>query len=225
MAKKSIEYSDISWNPFSGCLALDCAVRNRKACWAEKMANRQKGQNGYDRETPFRPTFHPDKLRQPYHWKKPRRIAACFMGDFAFAQMEVQKAILEVANMTQRHRYYFLTKQPHLIKHLIFPENIWLGVTINCQKDLWRIDELSEINAKVKFGSFEPLYDELTLDDLLHYLDWIIIGAQTNPPKQPKRVWIENILDSAEDLGMPVFMKDNLRFEPKLLEFPLGLKV
>jgi protein gp37 len=219
--KKSIEYSDIAWNPFTGCLAEDCAVEQRKACWAKRMAQRQQGHNGYPEENPFQPTFHPDKLEQPLHWIKPRRIATCFMGDIAFATPNQRSVIYRVMRETPQHRYYILSKQIASLRDDTFPKNAWVGTTINCQRDMHRLLELLSLPVQeVYFLSLEPPYEDLVFPREAIYVKWLIIGAQTNPEFQPKQDWVQHILDFADSIGIPVFMKANLRFEPKRLEFP-----
>jgi protein gp37 len=240
--KKNIEYADESWNPFSGCLVEDCAVKERKGkCWAEKMAQRLKGRCGYDKIDPFKPSYHGEetknlgyktvkKINIPRHWKKPRRIDCCFMGDISFASEDVLDQILETIRLTQHHRYYILTKNPKALLKIQWPKNAWVGVTINRNKDLYRVDLLKRIRAKIRYLSIEPLYEKLDPDRLYQYftdetgfIRWIIIGAQTKPELQPKTDWVDSILELNDHYSkIPIFMKNNLKYEPKRFEFPKG---
>lgn len=221
--KKNIEYADISWNPITGCLVKDCAIKQKLgSCWAQKMAFRLKGRAGYDLKDPFKPTFHEDKLEQPLHWKKPRRIDCCFMGDVSFARPEWIERVLKIVEQTPQHRYYFLTKNPGPLKNYYFPENAWVGVTVNRRNDLWRILELEWVFAQTKYVSIEPLYEIIRLNGIVTHVNWIIIGAQTNPEFQPRTQWVQAIIHDARELKIPIFMKENLKYSNKLTEFPEG---
>ena len=74
----NIEWTDETWNPVTGCTKVSPGCAN---CYAERMAKRLKGRFGYPADEPFRVTAHPDKLCDPYHWKRPRRVFAVSMGD------------------------------------------------------------------------------------------------------------------------------------------------
>lgn len=226
--KKGIEYSDKEWNPYTGCKAVKdynlCALG--KNCWAYKMSFRQAGRNGYDADEPFKPTFHEDKLDVPLKRKKPTRFNACFMGDIAYATKEQLEKILDVVRQCPQHRFYFLTKQPDLLaeKDLIFPDNAWVGVTVNRQEDAWRIDKLRiHINATHKWVSFEPLYSYISTT--VWKIDWIVIGAQSNPEVQPEKEWVERLLASANIRDVPVFIKPNLTVVDPRMELPKELVI
>ena len=223
--KKNIEYTDESWNAISGCIPTDCAVKEHiSKCWAEKMADRLKGRYGYDIKNPFKPTFHKDQINKPLHWKKPRRVVCCFMGDIAYAEYDWIKQVLDIIKKTPQHRYYILTKKPSALLQYKFPNNTWVGVTINRKKDLYRFEDLLHIHSMVKYISFEPIYESLDLleekYEMINDKFWIIIGAQTNPEFQPEKKWVDNIVNFARINNIPVFMKDNLRYEPKTYNFP-----
>ena len=221
--KKSIEYSDESWNPYSGCLILDCAVKSILGrCWAERMAFRLKGRFGYNSVDPFISTFHEDKLHEPLKWRKPRRIVVSFMGDIGYCKREWMLKILHVVSKTPQHRYYFLSKYPRNFQDYIFPKNAWVGTTVNLNKDLYRIRDLQIVNASIKFVSFEPIYENIILGDTIG-IHWFILGAQTNPEFQPRLLWVKNLIDHAQRSSIPVFLKDNLKWLPRFNDFPEGL--
>lgn len=220
--KKGIEYSDKSWNPYSGCEMTGCAVAKR--CWAHNRALRLRGRYGYDLANPFKPTFHPDKLQVPLKRKKPTRFNACFMGDIAYCKKEWMKMILNVVKDSPQHIFYFLTKQPHLVEAmaLTFPDNAWVGVTVNEDADCWRIPFLRQIDAENIWISVEPMYGPVTCN--LVGIDWIVIGAQTNPEIQPKKEWVNNLITTSVDLGIPLFMKPNLFGTNHLKELPEAIR-
>lgn len=227
--KKGIEYADLSWNPFSGCEAVfdkeKCAVGTN--CWAYRralMLGHNPRVKGYTMPYPFEPTFHKDKLDIPCQRKKPTRWDSCFMGDIAYAEWEWLEIIMEVVRQCPQHRFYFLTKQPDLLAKMdiSFPDNAWLGVTVNREEDLWRIDQLLEIQACHIWTSFEPVYEEI--NPSLAGLDWIVIGAQSNPEVQPEKKWVEDIIKIADNLDIPVFIKPNLTVVDPRMELPEELE-
>ena len=225
--KKGIEYADKSWNPSTGCYAVyggTCDVG--KNCWAYRMSLRLAGRYGYPpKPNNFKPTFHPDKLDIPLKIKKPQRFDCCFMGDIAYAEKEWMEQILDVVEKCPQHIFYFLTKRPELVadKELIWPDNAWVGVTVNCQNDGWRIPELKRIHCKNRWVSFEPLYSSIIPN--LHRIDFVAIGAQTKPDLQPKKEWVRNIITIAEGLNIPVFVKPNCTVVEPRMELPEVLKV
>jgi protein gp37 len=135
--------------------------------------------------------------------------------------------VIKVAEKNPHHTFQFLTKNPSRYKEFKFPENCWLGTTVNSQSDVYRILQLVEnADRNIKFVSFEPLYGEIRMlfPDPDHVVDWIIIGAQTNPWKLPKPEWVRNLIDQARSIGAAVFLKDNLRWPEKIQEFPEARK-
>ena len=222
-----IEYLQYTWNPLVGCSGIGCAVA--KACWARGQAKRQKPK--YAEEAPikgelvrgcqdcydFKPHYHLERVNQPLLVKKPARIGVCFMGDLfdKSALLSPLQRIFNVMGAAFWHTFIVLTKQPQNIPlDLVFPSNVWLGVSVNLQADLWRVEELKKRKAALKFVSFEPLFEEIT--DLHHSwldlsgIDWVIIGAQKRPNLQPEEQWVGNLIMKAFDAGAKVFLKNNL---------------
>ncbi|MDI6886709.1 MAG: DUF5131 family protein [archaeon] len=213
-----IGWTDFTWNPVKGLCPVGCDY-----CYARRIYKRFH----YD------PTIRLDgnELLAPYKLKKPARI---FVGStielFAsWVPKEWLERIIEVAYDCKLHTFIFLTKQPTYIQIGRYPQNVWIGVTITSQKEIWRAEALSSdfIQAKIKFASFEPLHSSINIDPVAFLsLDWIIIGAETGNRKDkiiPKGSWIQNIIEQASDCGIPIFMKDNLKpYWPDRLkqEFP-----
>ena len=211
-----IGWCDATWNPYTGCLNT-CPF-----CYARKLAEgRLKGRFGYDHG--FLPTFHPDRLREPYHIKTPKKIFVASMGDL-FGDWMVDhrnwiRDVMGVVHDNPRHTFQFLTKYPQNLDHLLGDDiftlislNMWMGVSVTCDDDLWRIDHLRKVVGGIRFISFEPLIDNVNYLDLLG-IDWIIIGAETGtrPDKvSPDYTWIHNLITEADAYNVPVFMKDNL---------------
>jgi len=115
------------------------------------------------------------------------------------------------------YTFIFLTKQPQNLPNK-FPDNCWVGVTATDSLALSKaIYWLSKVEAKVKYISVEPLLNGYPLDGLSTALfktggiNWIIIGSQTKPYKPPKIEWVKEIVEAADKVGIPVFLKDNLK--------------
>lgn len=211
MNKTKIEWTDYTWNPVTGC------KHNCPYCYAKKISNRFYGN--------FEPTFHPERLKEPYKLKKPNKIFVVSMGDLfgEWVPKEWIEQIITVAKENPQHIFQFLTKNP--IRYvqlnttrLSFPKNCWLGTTVNTQEDTKRILNLNCMSGVNKiFVSFEPLLGEINYPPLFN---WVIIGAQTNPELQPKKEWVQNIINDAWGRNIPVFLKDNLKWDEKIKQFP-----
>jgi len=122
--------------------------------------------------------------------------------------------ILRSCGSNPKHTFLILTKNLPRDKKIYFPSNVWLGATLNSFNDWARGYFLRESSAKVKFISFEPLLGKVfgaSYSLPLDGINWIIIGAQTKPYKPPQREWVETIMDEADKLSIPVFLKNNLK--------------
>ncbi len=216
MNRTKIEWTDFTWNPVTGCLH-GCPY-----CYGRKIANRFRSifPNGY------KPTFHPERLEEPYRIKKPSKIFVCSMGDLFGNWVPAKwiEAVIRVAEDNPQHIFQFLTKNPARYKEFSFPRNCWLGTTVTSYEDQDRILDLpryGENGRTINFVSFEPLLGEVNLEGWIWgYIDWVIIGAQTNPYRPPKPEWVERIIVGARRNGKPVFLKDNLRWPERIQEFP-----
>jgi len=131
-----------------------------------------------------------------------------------------------VMEKASQHTFIILTKQPQNIDLTEpIPKNVWIGVSVNTQKDVWRIDVLRDVHTSVRIVSFEPLYEAIVAS--LKDVDWVIIGAQTRPLVTPKTGWVQNLIQSANLHQIPVFLKNNLKPEwetKKYQEYPLKVK-
>lgn len=213
MNHTKIEWTDYSWNPITGC-------NNRcPYCYATKMATRLKGRSGYDKETPFKPTFHPQRLFQPLTATKPSMIFTCSMGDFFDSEVKSawREDVYKVMDTAKLHTYQLLTKQPIIEPEFRtnFPKNMWLGISIDGTSKYWKkpLDTLKNSSASVKFISFEPLLGDELPDDL-NDIDWAIIGAQTGiGAKNVNPHVVNRVIDLITSNGIPLFVKPNLRLQ------------
>lgn len=227
MNRTKIEWTDYTWNPVTGCLSTDTQCAVRMYCYARRTAKRLAGRCGYPPSpNEFKPTFHPERLEEPYRIKKPSKIFVCSMGELfgSWVSREWQEAVFKVASDNSQHTFQFLTKFPEGYTHFWrWPDNVWLGATLNSDEDWQRWNYLVEVNARVIFISAEPLLGPLGEDVDFEDLGWLIIGGQTNPERQPEKSWLETLLKEVDRVKVPVFMKDNLDYpEPKRREWPRG---
>jgi protein gp37 len=213
MNRTKIEYLDYTWNPLVGCHGITCAVR--KECWARKQAKRRKHacSDCYD----FKPHYHLERKDQPLHLTKPSKIGFGFMADPFDSGFGIcsNQSLFDVMQKASWHRFLCLTKQSENMKVFardwqVIPDNVCMGVSVNRVTDLHRIDDLREINAKVKCVSAEPLLEDLARSIDLSGINWLIVGAQTRPNLQPDEKWVHDLINKAGFMGIPVFLKNNL---------------
>jgi len=178
---------------------------------------------------PFYPRFWPERLgeitnklrrwgrNRIVHAHEPRGVFVCDMSDLFGTGIpeEWTRRVLGKMQYAKQDRFFLLTKQPqNLIKFSPFPPNCWVGATV-CTNGAMTLalEHLSNIQAKVKFISFEPLLGFIGMNDHMNLkgiVDWVIIGAQTKPSVFPKIEWVQEIVEAADKAGIPVFLKDNL---------------
>jgi protein gp37 len=218
MNKTKIEWTDYSWNPIVGC---------KHGCWycyAKKLTQRFKKifPNG------FEPTFHPERLKEPWELTKPSKVFVCSIADL-FASWTPQRWKEEVWSSMMfcpvKHTFQLLTKNPENIpKNVEYLDNFWFGTTVTCENDDWKnIAEIKKVHAKVRFVSFEPILGELPADVCLEGIDWVIIGKLTGSRKvKLDPWWVASVYNEARRHNIPIFMKNNLKptFEAKVQEFP-----
>ena len=209
-----IEWCDETWNPVTGCSWRSVGCDN---CYARRMANRLRGRFGYPADDPFRVTFHLDRLDQPLHWRKARRIFVCSMGDLFHDDVGISpvKAIVGVQSDAPQHTYLWLTKRPSNMEEIIFrlfddnpAPNLWLGVTVEHSDYLRRFDYLCAIPATVRWVSLEPLLGPVDLHSHLPYIQWVVVGPETGPGARPMNLdWARLVRNQCADAGVAFFYK------------------
>jgi len=229
--RKDVEWSNIGLNPVTGCghwgKTPYCDIW--KVCWAEKRAKMNKGRFGYPKPPDhFKPTIHEDKFKVPKHWKKPRVCATCLMADLFSCGMpdEYIKRVIQMAKDNPRHIFMFLTKAPARASRFTFPDNAWVGTTVNTVIDISRIYQLKNVTCGGRFISFEPIKQHLHMSgESLQDIQWVVIGSQTRPTVHPPREWVDDIIDSADKFQVPVLIKSNSNYEPKRFDYPLTIRM
>ena len=219
MGDTKIQWAEKVWNPITGCSKVSEGCR---FCYAERMAKRLRGRYGYPKDDPFSVTFHEDRLRQPYHWHKPRRIFVCSMGDLFHEDIPFRDIdmIIETAIDCPQHTFLILTKRPKrmftwytrtvIIGGGDFYKNIWLGVSVCNQAEAdEKIPILLQIPAAVLYISYEPALSSLYLrPEWLEKLGLVIAGCESGPGRRPaKQIWFRNIKDQCVNTEIPFFLK------------------
>ncbi len=230
MGISKIEWCDKSWNIITGCSPISEGCQN---CYAKRMAYRLKGRYGYPKDDPFRVTFHPDRLDEPLHWKKPSRIFVVSMGDIFHDDVDgfCLSAIWSIIERAYWHTFLILTKRPERWKRLTPPlppyKNIFFGVSIENQQTAdERIPILLQIPAAKRFVSVEPILGSVNLGKLSDpNIGWVICGGETGPKARPMHPdWARSLRDQSKVAGVPFFFKSMGDFERNKTKCPCGCR-
>ncbi|WP_316809086.1 phage Gp37/Gp68 family protein [Pedobacter agri] len=210
MAQSNIEWTELTWNPVTGCNKISPGCKN---CYAEVMTRRLQFMGVEKYAGGFALRTHLDTLNAPFSWKKPKVVFVNSMSDLFHVDVPLDfiKAVFSVMNQTPQHIYQVLTKRSErlleIASELTWTDNIWMGVSVENQAYAYRIPELAKTQAKIKFLSIEPLIDELTQMDLTG-INWVIVGGESGHKARPiKRAWINTIKDTCENERIPFFFK------------------
>lgn len=210
MKTTKIEWTDKTWNPITGCTKKSAGCAH---CYAEVMAQRLKAMRLEKYRNGFELTLHEDNLEEPFTWKKAHNIFVCSMSDLFHENVpfEFIDRIMDTIKRTPQHRYQILTKRSERMKGYFqtreVPQNVWLGVTVECKSSKGRIDHLRDLDATVKFLSCEPLIEDLGKLNL-GGIDWIIVGGESGPKARPMQLdWVINIKQQVEQQGSAFFFK------------------
>jgi protein gp37 len=210
MAKSSIEWTEMTWNPTTGCDKISAGC---KYCYAEEMTKRllAMGQEKY--KDGFAVRTHEDALSAPYVWKGQKIVFVNSMSDLFHPEVPlafIQK-VFAVMNDTPQHTYQVLTKRAErlleLHEYLDWTPNIWMGVSVEDSRVTHRIDCLRQTNAKTKFLSCEPLIGPLENMNLDH-IDWVIVGGESGRKARPmQELWVWDIMQQCRLAGVAFFFK------------------
>jgi len=211
MAEKStIEWTESTWNPVTGCTKISTGCEN---CYAERMAKRLQAMGQPNYRNGFKLTCHQHVLDLPLHWKKPQMIFVNSMGDLFHKQVskEFILKIFDTMNKASQHTFQILTKRAmhleDLSSSLPWSENIWMGVTVENSDYKERINSLRRTGAYIKFLSLEPLLGDVGVLNL-EGIDWVIVGGESGPKARPiKAGWVRDIQEQCKEQNVSFFFK------------------
>jgi len=238
-----IPYIDEAWNVISGCSGKGCKAN----CWAREMVKRFPAIHEHEQleypgiGVPFNKVqFHPDRLDKPLHWRKPRRVGVCFMGDWMDEQVidEWIGRILAIISDCPQHTFFTLTKQVDRLAN-IRPSlpNLYNGISITDQEDWTRAKgDFLKIPGK-KWLSIEPMLGPIDLDRWVRSpgtawicpFSWIALGCESGPKRRPcPQEWAIDIRNQCSDANVPLYIKQldiggHVVYDINL--FPFGLQV
>jgi protein gp37 len=210
VAKSSIEWTEATWNPITGCTKISPGCTN---CYAERMAFRLKAMGQPNYANAFNLTLQAHMLELPLKWRTPQVIFVNSMSDL-FHKDVPESYILKVFEVMKRahwHRFQVLTKRAARLKELSpklsWESNIWMGVSVESEDYTSRIDYLRATMAKIKFLSLEPLLGPLANLELKG-IDWVIVGGESGPgARLMQKDWVTDIRDQCLRAEVPFFFK------------------
>lgn len=211
---QGIQWTSKTWNPMSGCSKISAGCKN---CYMFDNANRMKGHPNKKVSDRYRngaePTYQADKLGDPYRWKGSHWVFVNSMSDMFHERFNTAyiKACFDVMNRNPQHHFQVLTKRSERLvkvaKELTWSDNIWMGVSVENQIALKRVEHLRQVPTKNLFLSIEPLLEPLpylNLDDI----GWVIVGGESGKNFRPmKESWVTPIRDYCLREGIPFFFK------------------
>ena len=224
MQNTTIEWTDRTWNPTKGCSKVSDGCKN---CYAMRMATRLEAighvhYQGLTKKSRGKPVwtgkvnFDEKALLAPLSWKKPFKIFVNSMSDLFHESIEtdILKRIWNVMSICPQHQFQVLTKRPQRMLAVLQDQtaflllaNVWLGVSVENQKQICRLDVLRDVPAKVRFVSFEPLLGPIS-GCSLDQIDWAIVGGEIGPRSRPiKEDWVLDIQESCRRANTAFFFK------------------
>lgn len=206
----NIEWTEMTWNPVTGCYKIS---QGCKHCYAERMAARLKAMGSPRYEQGFLPTLHWDLVDQPRRWRKPRTVFVNSMSDLFQNDVPVEfiQAVFRTMVETPQHTYQVLTKRSDRLRELApclpWPDNVWMGVSVEDDRVMQRVCDLQAAPAKVRFLSCEPLIGPLHQLPL-QGIHWVIVGGESGRGARPmEAAWVEDIRAQTLHAGAAFFFK------------------
>jgi protein gp37 len=206
----TIEWTESTWNPLTGCAKISPGCKH---CYAERMSRRLQAMGQPNYSNGFKLTLHEQALELPLKWKKPQTIFVNSMSDLFHKSVPVEFVLrtFDVMRRADWHQYQILTKRSDRLLELspLLPwmPHMWMGVSIENEKYISRIDHLRKTAAKVKFLSLEPLLGPLPNLDF-EGIDWVIAGGESGPgARWMDPDWVTDIRDQCVRSNVPFFFK------------------
>lgn len=210
MAHSSIEWTEMTWNPTTGCDKISAGC---KFCYAEIMSKRLQAMGIEKYKDDFEVRTHPESLNIPYTWKNSKVVFVNSMSDLFHKEIPLEfiQKVFTVMNENPQHVFQVLTKRAdrlfELNNKLNWTHNIWMGVSVENEKVKSRIDCLRKTKSRVKFLSLEPLIGPLPKLNLSK-IDWVIVGGESGyKPRRMDPDWVIDIQKQYEKKGVAFFFK------------------
>ena len=210
MSSSKIEWTDSTWNPLTGCTKVSPGC---KYCYAERMAVRLKAMGNPNYQHGFELALHEHALNLPLTWKTPQFIFVNSMSDLFHENVPLEfiLRVFDVMRQASWHTFQVLTKRSQRLAELSpeiqWPDNVWMGVSVENADYSFRIDDLRQTQAKIKFLSLEPLLGPISQLDL-DAINWVIVGGESGPSARPmNEEWVIEIKDQCLAHNVPFFFK------------------
>ncbi len=205
-----IEWTNATWNPVTGCTKVSEGCRH---CYAERFAERFRDVKGHPFEQGFDLKLWPERLTLPLEWKEPRMIFVNSMSDLFHEKVpfEYVEQVFDTMRQADWHTFQVLTKRSKRLKALAskldWPDNVWMGVSVEDMKVAHRVDDLRAVDASVRFLSCEPLLASLKPLDLSG-IHWVIVGGESGPgAREMKEEWVKELRTKCRANHVPFFFK------------------
>jgi len=206
----SIEWTESTWNPLTGCTKVSTGCKH---CYAERMARRLQAMGQPNYVHGFKLTLHEHALEAPLSWKKPQVVFVNSMSDLFHRDVPTEfiQQVFSVMRRASWHTFQVLTKRSERLAELSsqidWPDNVWMGVSVETQDYAFRIDHLRQTGARTRFLSLEPLLGPLPRLDL-RGINWVIVGGESGPGARPlHEEWVLGIRDQCQIARVPFFFK------------------
>ncbi|HUR60637.1 MAG TPA: phage Gp37/Gp68 family protein [Opitutaceae bacterium] len=205
-----IEWTESTWNPVTGCTKVSAGCKH---CYAERMAKRLQAMGSPRYENGFAVTLHSDLVDAPRSWKASRLIFVNSMSDLFHPKVpfEFIRKVFATMEACSQHTFQILTKRSgrlaELAVRLPWPENVWMGVSVEDDRVLHRVDDLRQVPAAVRFLSCEPLIGPVAALNL-EGIDWVIVGGESGPGARPIQIeWVRTIFRACRKNDAAFFFK------------------
>lgn len=210
MGKSSIEWTESTWNPLTGCNKISPGCKH---CYAERMAQRLQAMGQRNYRNGFELTLQPHMLEAPLKWRKPQVIFVNSMSDLFHSDVPLGyiRKVFDTMQRAHWHQFQVLTKRAKRLEELSakldWPGNVWMGVSVESLSYAFRVEHLRNVGSALKFLSLEPLLGPLPELDLIG-IDWVIVGGESGPGARPmEEEWVVDIRDQCVRAGVPFFFK------------------
>lgn len=211
MARKSkIEWTNMTWNPVTGCTKVSAGCKH---CYAAAMAKRLQAMGSPRYRDGFQVTLHEDLLDLPRHWRAPRLVFVNSMSDLFHEDVPIEfiHRVFRTMRECPQHQFQVLTKRAERLAEIAgdidWPSNVWMGVSVENQRYAYRSQLLRGVPAYIRFLSVEPLIGsivQLPLDGI----DWVIVGGESGPHARPMDpAWVESVYQQCREACVPFFFK------------------